>query len=35
MALMNPIEQGKYLIEMSKWREEMFKGKPQAPTKKK
>ena len=35
MALMNPIEQGKYLIEMSKWREEMFKGKTQAPVKKK
>lgn len=35
MALMNPIEQGKYLIEMSKWREEMFKGKPQGPMKKK
>lgn len=35
MALMSPIEQGKYLMEMSKWREEMFKGKTQTPKKKK
>jgi Spy/CpxP family protein refolding chaperone len=32
MAQMTPIEQGKYLMEMSKWRDEMFK---KAPAKKK
>ncbi|RJR47356.1 MAG: periplasmic heavy metal sensor [Deltaproteobacteria bacterium] len=34
MAQMSPIDQGKYLIELSQWREEMFKAKP-APKKKK
>jgi Spy/CpxP family protein refolding chaperone len=35
MALMPPIEQGKYLIELSQWRAEMFKGKKETPRKKK
>jgi Spy/CpxP family protein refolding chaperone len=35
MALMTPIEQGKYLLEMGKWREEMFKGPKPGPEKKK
>lgn len=33
MALMPPIDQGKYLIELSKWRGEMFKGPKKAPKK--
>lgn len=33
MAQMPPVEQGKYLLELAKWRGEMFKGPKKAPRK--